>query len=50
VIISGNRDMTTMVTQPVRHAAYDGRLSDVGDGRPASFMSWISNSWSSVFK
>jgi len=50
VIISGNRDKAFMLAQPVRHAAYDGRLADVGSGLPASFMPWISNSWSSVFK
>jgi hypothetical protein len=50
VIISGNRDLSFMLAQPVRRAAYDGRLSDLGDGLPASFMPWISNSWSSVFR
>jgi hypothetical protein len=49
VIISGNRDMSDMLAQPVRYAAYDGRVSDLGDGLPATFMPWISNSWSSVF-
>ncbi|PZS34995.1 MAG: hypothetical protein DLM58_04740 [Pseudonocardiales bacterium] len=49
VIISGNRDQAFMLSQPTRRAAYDGRLSDVGGGLPASFMPWISNSWSSVF-
>ena len=50
VIISGNRDMSFMLGQPVRRAAYDGRLSDLGDGLPASFMPLISNSWPSVFQ
>lgn len=50
VIISGNRDKDYMLAQPTRRAAYDGRLSDLGDGLPASFMPWISNSWDSVFK
>jgi hypothetical protein len=50
VIISGNRDKAYLLGQPTRRAAYDGRLADLGDGLPASFMPWISNSWSSVFQ
>jgi glycerophosphoryl diester phosphodiesterase len=50
VVISGNRDRALMESQPLRYAAYDGRLSDLGDGTPATFMPLISNDWSSVFK
>ncbi|MGI8863669.1 MAG: phosphatidylinositol-specific phospholipase C/glycerophosphodiester phosphodiesterase family protein [Solirubrobacteraceae bacterium] len=51
VVISGNRDRALMQSQPLRYAAYDGRLSDLSDTTmPASFMPLISNSWSSVFK
>lgn len=50
VVISGNRDRALMESQTTRYAAYDGRLSDLGDGTPASFMPLISNSWGSVFK
>jgi hypothetical protein len=50
VVISGNRDRALMESQTTRYAAYDGRLSDLGDGTPPSFMPLISNSWGSVFK
>jgi hypothetical protein len=50
VVISGNRDRSLMESQITRYAAFDGRLSDLGDGTPASFMPLISDSWGSVFK
>ncbi len=50
VVISGNRDRPLMESQPVRYAAYDGRLSDLGAGAPATFIPLISANWSSVFK
>lgn len=49
VIISGDRDRTLMLSQPDRYAAYDGRLSDLGDGTPATFMPLVSNNWASAF-
>ena len=49
-VISGDRDRAYMAAQRTRYAAYDGRLTDLGDGTPASFMPLISNSWSGVFK
>jgi glycerophosphoryl diester phosphodiesterase len=50
VIISGDRDRAFMQSQTTRYAAYDGRLSDLGDGTPPTFMPLISNSWGDVFK
>lgn len=50
VVVSGNRDRSLMESQSLRYAAYDGRLSDLGDGSPATFMPLISDNWSSVFK
>ena len=48
-VISGDRNRDYMAAQTTRYAAYDGRLTDLGDGTPASFMPLISNSWSAVF-
>jgi len=50
IVISGDRDRTLMAAQPVRYAAFDGRLADLGDGTSPSFMPLISDSWSSIFK
>jgi glycerophosphoryl diester phosphodiesterase len=50
VVISGDRDRALMAAQDTRYAAYDGRLSDLGDGTPATFIPLISDNWSSAFK
>lgn len=47
--ISGNRDLAKMASQKVRYAGYDGRLSDLGSGAPASLIPLISDNWSNVF-
>lgn len=48
-VVSGNRDRTTMTAQPVRYAGYDGRLSDLNSGEPASFMPLVSDNWTQNF-
>ncbi len=48
-VISGNRDRAAMLAQPVRHAGYDGRLSDLNSQAPASFMPLVSDSWTNSF-
>ncbi len=49
VVISGNRPRALMESQRERFAAYDGRLSDLGSGAPASFIPLISDNWSKNF-
>lgn len=49
VIISGNRPRTLMETQPVRYAAMDGRMSDLGSGVSPQFMPVISDNWQRHF-
>lgn len=49
VTISGNRDLTSMAEQQVRYAAYDGRLTDLGSGLPASLVPLVSDSWTRTF-
>jgi glycerophosphoryl diester phosphodiesterase len=48
-IISGNRPRQLMLSEKVRYAAYDGRLSDLNSALPASFMPLISDNWRNVF-
>jgi glycerophosphoryl diester phosphodiesterase len=48
-VISGNRDRAAMAAQPVRYAGYDGRLSDLDSGQPASFMPLVSDNWTQTF-
>lgn len=50
VVISGNRDQETMMTQKVRYAGIDGRPSDLDADVPAHQLPWISASWGSVFR
>jgi N-acyl-D-amino-acid deacylase len=50
VIISGNRSKEMFEGESTRYAAYDGALSDLDSQEPASFMPWISSSWSQTFK
>ena len=49
VVISGDRPRELMAAQRVRYAFYDGRLSDLGTGAPASFIPLISDNWTTVF-
>lgn len=48
-VISGNRPLAAMAAQKVRYAGYDGRLSDLGSGLPASLMPLVSDNWSKNF-
>jgi hypothetical protein len=48
-VVSGDRPRELMMSQPVRYAFYDGRLSDLGTGVPASFMPLVSDNWTRVF-
>ena len=48
-VISGNRDRAAIPATPVRYAAYDGRLSDLETGTPASFMPLVSDNWTTTF-
>ncbi|MDA0814451.1 MAG: phosphatidylinositol-specific phospholipase C/glycerophosphodiester phosphodiesterase family protein [Verrucomicrobia bacterium] len=50
VIISGNRPKETMAKQVVRHAGFDGRLSDLGKGDSPSLVPWISDNYGQHFK
>jgi len=48
-VISGNRDRAAMLAEPTRYAGYDGRLSDLSSGTPASFMPLVSDNWTNTF-
>ena len=48
-VVSGNRPLETMQSQPVRYAFYDGRSSDLGSGLPASLMPLVSDNWTKLF-
>ncbi|MEV5988887.1 phosphatidylinositol-specific phospholipase C/glycerophosphodiester phosphodiesterase family protein [Streptomyces sp. NPDC052051] len=49
-VISGDRAARgPMEAQRVRHAFYDGRLSDLGTATPATFTSLISDNWTLNF-
>jgi glycerophosphoryl diester phosphodiesterase len=49
VVISGDRPRELMESQRVRFAGYDGRLSDLGTGIPATFMPLVSDNWTKHF-
>ena len=49
VYISGNRPRAFMESQPLRYAAYDGRLSDLNSDTPATLIPIISDRWPSHF-
>ncbi|MEU8788338.1 phosphatidylinositol-specific phospholipase C/glycerophosphodiester phosphodiesterase family protein [Streptomyces sp. NPDC048643] len=50
VVISGDRAARApMEAQTVRHAFYDGRLTDLGSAAPASFVPLISDNWTLNF-
>lgn len=44
-VISGNRDLDLMRSQPIRYAGYDGRLTDLDSDLPASVMPLVSDNW-----
>lgn len=48
-IVSGNRPRATMQAQALRHAGYDGRMPDLGQGASATFMPLISDNWTKTF-
>ncbi|MDQ3676987.1 MAG: phosphatidylinositol-specific phospholipase C/glycerophosphodiester phosphodiesterase family protein [Actinomycetota bacterium] len=48
-IVSGNRPRELMQQQPVRYAAYDGRLSDLGNATDQTFVPLISDNWTRSF-
>ncbi|MET9868890.1 MULTISPECIES: phosphatidylinositol-specific phospholipase C/glycerophosphodiester phosphodiesterase family protein [unclassified Streptomyces] len=49
-VVSGDRAARApMEAQPVRHAFYDGRLTDLGSQAPASFIPLISDNWTLNF-
>jgi hypothetical protein len=48
-IVSGNRPRELMQRQRVRYAAYDGRLSDLGDATDQTFVPLISDNWARNF-
>jgi glycerophosphoryl diester phosphodiesterase len=48
-VISGNRPLDVLKAQKVRYAGYDGRLSDLQSGMPASLMPLVSDNWSNNF-
>ena len=48
-VISGNRDLPFMQSQDVRYAGYDGRMSDLDSGLPASDMPLLSDNWTKQF-
>jgi hypothetical protein len=50
VILSGNRARGLMAKEPVRLAAYDGRLADLASGDSPHLIPLISDNWSAHFK
>jgi hypothetical protein len=48
-VVSGNRDLAAMQAAPVRRSFYDGRISDLGSGLPASVMPLVSDNWTKHF-
>ena len=48
-VISGNRSLPTMTAQKLRYAGYDGRLTDLRSGLPASVMPLVSDNWTNNF-
>jgi hypothetical protein len=50
VIISGNRDRDALAKSDLRHAAIDGRLSDLKTNPPTTLVPWVSAGWTGEFK
>lgn len=49
VVVSGNRSLELMASQPVRYAGYDGRLTDLDSDSPAEIIPLISDRWGTHF-
>jgi glycerophosphoryl diester phosphodiesterase len=49
IVVSGNRTRALMLSQELRYAAYDGRLSELREGLSAAFMPLVSDNWSDQF-
>jgi hypothetical protein len=49
VVVSGNRPLELMRSQPVRYAGYDGRLTDLDSDAPVDLIPLISDQWSRYF-
>ena len=49
VIVSGNRAPAVMAAQPLRFAAMDGRIDDLGGKTSGALVPWISDNWQKVF-
>jgi hypothetical protein len=49
VIISGNRPLELMRSQPVRYAGYDGRATDLDSALSADVIAMISDPWTRHF-
>jgi hypothetical protein len=45
VVVSGNRPLELMQSQPVRYAGYDGRLTDLDGDAPADLIPLLSDQW-----
>ncbi|MBC7279732.1 phosphatidylinositol-specific phospholipase C/glycerophosphodiester phosphodiesterase family protein [Nocardioides sp.] len=48
-VISGDRPLETMRSATERLGFYDGRMSDLRSGMPASLMPLVSDNWTKVF-
>ncbi|MEU6137936.1 phosphatidylinositol-specific phospholipase C/glycerophosphodiester phosphodiesterase family protein [Nocardioides sp. NPDC047086] len=48
-VISGDRPLETMRNRTERFGFYDGRMSDLYSGSPASLMPLVSDNWTKVF-
>ncbi len=48
-VISGDRPLETMRSATERFSFYDGRMSDLHSGMPASLMPLVSDNWTKVF-
>jgi hypothetical protein len=49
VVVTGNRPLKLMQSQPIRYAGYDGRLTDLDSDAPADLIPVISDQWSKHF-
>jgi hypothetical protein len=50
VVVSGNRPLELLPTQPVRLAGLDGRLTDLDQPNPNGAFLWMSDVWGKNFK
>jgi len=49
IILSGDRPRTKLLTEKKRFASFDGRMTDLGQDHPVSFMPLVSDNWNSHF-